>query len=85
LVERVLAEALPAHAFALRLGSLNVVPRDEGIGPISFDPRRPSGEVPSPGRLSADAPFHAWLEDSAGELLDPSILLTLHADQYDVD
>jgi len=85
LVQRVLAKTLPARGFALRLGSLHVLSRDPETGSISFDPRNPDGTTPAPGRLPSDTPFHAWLEDSRGELLDPSILVTLHAEGYDVD
>lgn len=76
LVERILAQVLPAPHFSLRLGSLQVYPEDRRIDPIHFDPRTPDG---------IDGGFHAWLEDTNGLLLDPSILVTLHADGYKVD
>lgn len=85
LVERLLARALPMFRFELRLGALQVLPRDQSVSPIAFDPRDDEGRAPSAGPLPPDAAFHAWLEDARGELLDPSILLTLHADGYDVD
>lgn len=85
LVERLLARALPAFRYSIRLGALNVLSRDERVEGISFDPRGDDGQAPSPGVLPSGAAFHAWLEDGRGELLDPSILLTLHADGYDVD
>ncbi len=76
LVERILTQVLPAPHFSLRLGSLQVEPEDKNIDPIYFDPRSPDG---------IDGGFHAWLEDTNGQLLDPSILITLHADGYKVD
>lgn len=75
---------LPAARYELRLGALNVVPR--GLAePISFDPRRDDGTAPNPGPLPPDEAFHAWLETPKGDLLDPSIFLTLHAEGYHVD
>ena len=85
LVQRVLCVELPAARYELRLGALNVVPQRGLADPISFDPRRDDGTTPDQGPLRPDEPFHAWLETASGELLDPSILLTLHAEQYNVD
>jgi hypothetical protein len=78
LLQRVLAISVPQRPFHVRLGALYVGPltEDTGIGPISYDPRGPDG---------IDGGFHAWLEDDGGQLLDPSILVTLHADGYDVN
>ncbi|XXX74132.1 hypothetical protein WMF30_41455 [Sorangium sp. So ce134] len=76
LLERILAQVLPAPRFSLRLGSLQVYPEDENVDPIQFDPRTPDG---------IDGGFHAWLEDDSGQLLDPSISVTLHAEGYRID
>ncbi len=78
LLQRALAVFVPERPFRLRLGALNVAPlsTDSGIEPISYDPRGVDG---------IDGGFHAWLEDDHGRLLDPSILVTLHADGYDVN
>jgi hypothetical protein len=78
LLQRVLADRVPQRPFALRLGALNVGPIEDGpsADPIAFDPRHPDG---------IDAGFHAWLEDAKGNVLDPSILVTLKAEGYDVD
>jgi len=85
LLERVLAATHPAYRFAVRLGALHVRSRDSAIDSILFDPRTPDGAEPAPGPLPPNAGFHVWLEDSEGELLDPSILLTLHGHGYHVD
>jgi hypothetical protein len=62
--------------YTLKLGSLHVEPTEpDPIGPIYFDPR--------PGGI--DDGFHAWLENANGELLDPSVLVTLAAEGYAVD
>lgn len=78
LLRRVLAAFVPRRPFHLRLGALNVGPiaKNSGIEAISYDPR---------GEDGIEGGFHAWLEDDRGRLLDPSILVTLHADGYDVD
>lgn len=76
LAERVLAQLLPAPRFSLQLGSLQIEPEDENVEATHFDPRGPKG---------IDGGFHAWLEDTNGQLIDPSIFLTLHVDGYNVD
>jgi hypothetical protein len=78
LLQRVLAVVVPGRAFHLRLGALNVGPlaKATDVEPIAYDPR---------GQDGIDGGFHAWLEDDHDRLLDPSILVTLHADGYDVD
>ena len=78
LLQRILTRTVPQRPFHLRLGSLHVLPSIQGAGvdPIAFDPRGPEG---------IDAGFHAWLEDDAELLLDPSVLITLKHDGYDVD
>jgi hypothetical protein len=76
LLERILVKVLPVPHFSLRLGSLQVHPEDKSVSPIAFDPRGPDG---------IDGGFHAWLEDTNGALLDPSIFPTLDAEGYDVD
>ncbi len=75
LAKRILDRVLPGHGFTLRLGSLHVLPLDQTIAPIAFDPRGPEG---------VDGGFHAWLEHTSGELIDPSICPTLTHDGYDV-
>lgn len=76
LLQRILAQSLPGSAFSLRLGSLQVHPQDGTASVITFDPRTPEG---------IDGGFHAWLEDKAGKVLDPSIAVTLHDEGYEVD
>jgi len=78
LLQRVLAIFIPQRLFHVRLGALNVFPlsNEAGLDSISYDPRGPDG---------IDGGFHTWLEDNNGLLLDPSILMTLHADGYDVN
>lgn len=85
LLERILDVVMPAHGFTLRLGSLRVFPMDpaDRNGPLFMDPRDPDGVGDGP--LPPGHPFHAWLETASGEFLDPSILLTLHAEGYAVD
>jgi len=75
LLERILHRVHPRPRFALRLGSLVVSPEHGTLEPLRFDPRGPAGAI--------DA--HAWLEDSTGRILDPSILITLAAEGYAVD
>jgi hypothetical protein len=72
LLERILDAMLPTAAFGLRLGALHVVPAHQTDAPLTFDPRGPAGAI--------DA--HAWLEDTHGRLLDPSIIITLAAEGY---
>jgi len=76
LCERILAQVLPSPGFSIRLGSLHVSPEDRDVRPIAFDPRTPDG---------IEGGFHAWLEDRNGQLLDPSIFVTLHAEGFDTD
>lgn len=56
----------------MRFGALHVLPEDQTLSPLIFDPRAPAGAVEA----------HAWLEDNSGRLLDPSIIVTLAADGY---
>jgi hypothetical protein len=76
LLERLLGQVLPPPRYSLRLGSLHVVPVAGPIGPIVFDPRGPDG---------IDGGFHAWLQDENGQILDPSILVTLDREGYSVN
>lgn len=75
-LERVLETLLPEDAFRVKLGSVHILPLDQTALPVSYDPRGPEG---------VDGGFHAWVEDRRGELLDPSIGITLAADGHDVD
>ena len=70
LIERILARMLPPPSFSLRLGSLQLHAVAPGVEGICFDPRTAEG---------IDGRFHAWLENPRGELLDPSIFVTLAA------
>lgn len=84
LLSRVLDAVARGHGFVLKLGSLHVIPEDQNHpeGPSIFDPREwPRG---ADGSLPPEAGFHAWLERRDGTLLEPSILLTLAGDGYDV-
>lgn len=76
LLQRVLVRLDPSSTFTLRLGSLHVIPHPPRSGRILFDPRGPDG---------IDGGFHAWLEDTDGRVLDPSILQTLFEEGYAVD
>lgn len=76
LLQRLLRHFLPSEEFLLHLGSLHVRSQDSTASAITFDPRTPEG---------IDGGFHAWLEDKAGKVLDPSITVTLHDEGYDVN
>ncbi|MCK6536833.1 MAG: hypothetical protein L6Q84_28025, partial [Polyangiaceae bacterium] len=76
LLQRLLRHFLPSEEFLLHLGSLHVRSQDSTASAITFDPRTPEG---------IDGGFHAWLEDKAGKVLDPSIPVTLHDEGYDVN
>jgi hypothetical protein len=85
LIDRVLAELLPHFRFALHLGALSILSEGGAFPPRLFDPRRSDGSPPDAGVLPRGEGFHAWLESREGDLLDPTIFLTLAAEGYDVD
>lgn len=75
-LRRFLERVMPSMTYTMKLGALNVRPLEGSADAIAFDPRGPDG---------IDGGFHAWLEDTGGAVLDPSIAVTLHAEGYDVD
>ena len=76
LLESLLADVLPGALFKVRLGSLHVYPTGASSEGTTFDPRGPSG---------VDGGSHAWVEDRRGELVDPSIAITLATEGYDIN
>jgi hypothetical protein len=72
-----------SHQYSLRLGALAIQTPDGHAS--AWDPRGPDGSPPQAGLLPREEPFHAWLERPDGYLVDPSILLTLHAEGLEVD